>query len=200
MARDGVGVRCAADECALPPLDIRGSNNAVLAISLRRCRTTAYTSSAASRFPTMRLSPRPFGSRSGGRLGVICPELRPPLVAIHSVRDTAHTFASYGSRQRDIMGKVHFASSTVHSPWTALRVRWVPLYCLSGRSAARATVGGEFPSCTLSVVQRVPRSTVVHVSASPPLIPDGRISRVRLAAVASPRRTFPDIPRVKRSL
>jgi hypothetical protein len=27
------------------------------------------------------------------------------------------------------MGKVHFASSTVHSPWTALRVRWVPLYC-----------------------------------------------------------------------
>ena len=27
------------------------------------------------------------------------------------------------------MGHVHFASSTVHSPWTALRVRWVPLYC-----------------------------------------------------------------------
>ena len=27
------------------------------------------------------------------------------------------------------MGKVHFASSTEHSPWTALRVRWVPLYC-----------------------------------------------------------------------
>ena len=26
------------------------------------------------------------------------------------------------------MGKVHFASSTEHSPWTALRVRWVPLY------------------------------------------------------------------------
>jgi hypothetical protein len=26
------------------------------------------------------------------------------------------------------MGKVHFASSTVPSPWTALRVRWVPLY------------------------------------------------------------------------
>jgi len=28
------------------------------------------------------------------------------------------------------MGHVHFASSTEHSPWTALRVRWVPLYCL----------------------------------------------------------------------
>ena len=27
------------------------------------------------------------------------------------------------------MGKVHFANSTVHSPWTALRVRWVPVYC-----------------------------------------------------------------------
>jgi hypothetical protein len=67
------------------------------------------------------------------------------------------------------------------------------------RTAARATVGGEFPSCPLSVVQRVPHSTVVHVSASPPLIPDGRISRVRWAAAAYPRRTFPDSPRVKRS-
>ena len=57
---------------------------------------------------------------------------------------------------------------------------------LSGRSAARATVGREFPSCTLSVVQRVPSSTIVHVSASPPLIPDGRLSRVRLAAKPLP--------------
>src|SRR5713101_3910984 len=102
MARDGVGVRCAADECALPPLDIGGANNPVLALSFRRCRTATYPSSVTPRFPTMRLSPRPFGSRSGGRLGVICPELRPPLVAIPSVRDTAHTFTSYGSRERDI--------------------------------------------------------------------------------------------------
>src|SRR2546425_126622 len=140
---------------------------------------------------------RPNDSWGLGRHRARCLTVRLPMPPVRPVRET---FASYGSRQRDIMGKVHFASSTVHSPWTALRVRWVPLYCLSGRSAARATVGGEFPSCTLSVVQRVPRSTVVHVSASPPLIPDGRISRVRLAAVASPRRTFPDIPRVKRSL
>ena len=28
------------------------------------------------------------------------------------------------------MGPVHFANSTEHSPWTAWRVRWVPLYCL----------------------------------------------------------------------
>ena len=41
------------------------------------------------------------------------------------------------------MGKVHFASSTEHSPWTALRVRWVPLYCfptLSLRAFALCTV------------------------------------------------------------
>jgi hypothetical protein len=47
------------------------------------------------------------------------------------------------------------------------------------RNAARATVGEEFPICTLSVMQRVPNSTVVHGSASPPAIPDGRLSRVR---------------------
>jgi len=51
----------------------------------------------------------------------------------------------------------------------------------SGRNTARATVGGEFPTGTLSVVPRVPSSPLVHVSVSPPLIPDGRISRVRLA-------------------
>jgi hypothetical protein len=45
------------------------------------------------------------------------------------VRPVRETFASYGSREREIMGKVHFASSTEPSPWTALRVRWVPLYC-----------------------------------------------------------------------
>jgi hypothetical protein len=45
------------------------------------------------------------------------------------VRPVRETFASYGSREKEIMGKVHFASSTEPSPWTALRVRWVPLYC-----------------------------------------------------------------------
>jgi len=45
------------------------------------------------------------------------------------VRPVRETFASYGSRARDIMGNVHFASSPEHAPWTALRVRWVPLYC-----------------------------------------------------------------------
>src|SRR5712691_8509445 len=72
------------------------SDNPVLAISFRRCRTTAYTSSAVPRFTNMLLFPRPFGSRSGGRLGVIDPELRPPQVAIPSVRDTAHPFRASG--------------------------------------------------------------------------------------------------------
>src|SRR4029434_7501887 len=80
------------------------------------------------------------------------------------------------------------------------RYGWVASpYPTSGRNTARATVGGEFPSYTLSVVQRVPHSTMVHVSASPPLIPDSRISRVRLAAIACPHRTFPHLPRLKRS-
>ncbi len=47
------------------------------------------------------------------------------------------------------------------------------------RNAAHAALGGEFPTRTLSIVRRVPSSTITHVSASPPTIPDSRISRVR---------------------
>jgi hypothetical protein len=46
-------------------------------------------------------------------------------------------------------------------------------------------------------MQWVPNSTMVNVSASPPLIPDGRLSRVRLAAMAFPSRTFPFKPKLK---
>src|SRR5713101_4836863 len=103
------------------------ANNPVLALSLRRCRTTAYTSSAVPRFPTMLLSPRPFGSRLGGRLGVIDPELRPPLVAIPSVRDTAHAFTAPGLTPSILLRGLmaprsvpsHFPHSTGHSPWSA---------------------------------------------------------------------------------
>ena len=82
--------RCATDECTLFTPGDWDSNNPVLALSLRCCRTTAYTSSALPCFTNMLLSPRPCGSRSVVHLGVIRPELRPPLVAIPSVRDTAH--------------------------------------------------------------------------------------------------------------
>src|SRR5437870_3582097 len=76
----------------------------------------------------MLLSPPAFAFRSVDDPGV---SLRTPLDSVKdsAPRPAAHTFASYGSRQRDITRKVHFASSTEHSPWTALRVRWVPLYC-----------------------------------------------------------------------
>src|SRR5215813_5504386 len=40
------------------------------------------------------------------------PKARLPNPPVRPVRET---FASYGSRERDIMGRVHFASSTVHS-------------------------------------------------------------------------------------
>jgi len=61
------------------------------------------------------------------------------------VRPVRETFASYGSRQRDITRKVHFANSTVHSPWTALRVRWVPLYCFSTLSLRAFAMYAAFP-------------------------------------------------------
>ena len=57
---------------------------------------------------------------------------------------------------------------------------------LSGRAGARAAVGGEFLAGALSVAPQDPSSTMTHVSPGPPLIPDGRISRVRLAAAAIP--------------
>jgi hypothetical protein len=50
----------------------------------------------------------------------------------------------------------------------------------SGRIAARMALGGEFPPLALSMARGVPSSPLAHVSARPPLLPDGRISRVRL--------------------
>ena len=55
----------------------------------------------------------------------------------------------------------------------------------------------SFHHAPFRFVQWVPNSTVTNVSASPPLIPDGRISRVRLAAMAFPSRTFPFKPKLK---
>ena len=98
------------------------------------------------------LSSRPFcsdDSRQGnleglslGRHRARCLTVRFPMPPVRPVRET---FASYGSRQRNIMGKVHFASSTVHAPWTALRVRWVPLYCFSTLSLRAFAMYAVFP-------------------------------------------------------
>src|SRR5262249_1071467 len=47
------------------------------------------------------------------------------------------------------------------------------------RNRARPAVGGGFPFPTLSIVGRVHIPTMADVSRRPPIIPDGRISRVR---------------------
>lgn len=65
---------------------------------------------------------------------------------------------------------------------------------------ARATVGGGFPTRTLSVVRRVPSSPWLPFPFSPHLIPDSRISRVRLAATAMSQHAFPYLVGLKRSL
>ena len=126
---------CCQRVCGSTPGDW-DSNNPVLAVSLRRCRTTAYTSSAVPRFINMLLSPRPFGSRLVVRLGVFDPELRPPPVAIPSVRDTAHAFTAPGLapaillRDPRVPRSVpsHFLSIHSTFPVDSLRVRCVPLF------------------------------------------------------------------------
>ena len=85
---------------------------------------------------------RPNDSGGLGRHEARCLTVRLPMPPVRPVRET---FASYGSRQRDIIGKVHFASSTVHSPWTALRVRWVPVYCFPTLSLRAFAMCAVFP-------------------------------------------------------
>jgi hypothetical protein len=63
--------RRATDECAVSTTGHWGSGSIALTISLRRCRATAYTSSAVPRFTDMLLSLRPFGFRLVVHLGVL---------------------------------------------------------------------------------------------------------------------------------
>ena len=118
---------CCRRVCGSTPGDW-DSNNPVLALSLRRCRTTASTSSAVPRFITMLLSPRPFGARSVVRLGVMNPELRPPLVAIPSVRDTAHTFAAHGAAPEVLLHAYHRASVSISVASTDVHPCLIPFH------------------------------------------------------------------------
>src|SRR2546422_8628087 len=93
------------------------------------------------RFPPLSLRAFAMHVALLGRHRARCLTVRLPMPPVRPVRET---FASYGSRQRDIMGKVHFASSTEHSPWTALRVRWVPLYCVPTLSLGAFAVCAAF--------------------------------------------------------
>ena len=132
-----------------------GSGNAALTVSCRRCRTMPYTSSDISRFPTMLLFPRPFGSRSGGRLGVICLELRPPQEAIPSVRDMAHAFIAHGSREKDVYRKCLFRQ--LHGVHRGQLARSLTTFVLFSRSFP----SGPSPCMELSYM----RTTMLHLTA-----------------------------------
>src|SRR5438270_3803853 len=93
----GVGVQACYRRTCRSAAGHWGSGSLALAVSPRRCGAAPYTLSGAPRFTYMLLSPPPFGFGLAVRLGVICPELRPTLLAILSVRTTAHTFAAHGS-------------------------------------------------------------------------------------------------------
>ena len=79
-------------------------------------------SSAILRFTYMLLSPFSFESRLVVHLGVFCPERRPLLVAILSVRATAHTFTAYrSSLSNALRSRTRFFTIRVCSRFT-LRV------------------------------------------------------------------------------
>ena len=125
--------RRGSGECAVPPLEIE-----VQAIQLSPYRA-GLAGHHPTRLPMAPASPTcscPLRLSPSGKSDDPEASLRtsPDCIRDSAPRPAAHTFASYGSRQRDIMGKVHFASSTVPSPWTALRVRWIPVYCCPTRS------------------------------------------------------------------
>lgn len=60
-----------------------------------------------------------------------------------------------------------------------------PRHDRSSRTQARAALGREFPISTLSIVERVPRPSLAHVSCVLSQIPSIEFSPVRLQAEAS---------------
>jgi hypothetical protein len=102
-----------------------------------------------ARWPAM-LSSK--GSWGVGRIRARYLTARLPNPPVRPVRET---FTSYGSRQRDIMGKVHFASSTVHSPWTACA--FAGYLC----TVSRPSPSGPSPWTSLSYA----RTTMAYLTA-----------------------------------
>jgi hypothetical protein len=89
------------------------------------------------------------------------------------------------------MGKVHVASSTVPSPWTALRVRWVPGYGFPTLSRTAFAMGAAGPPSDYSALLdcrlgRGVSSAFPHAS-SPPAVP---------SLAGSPRFTIEDASRM----
>ena len=156
--------RRATDECAVSTTGHWGSGSIALTISLRRCRATAYTSSAVPRFTDMLLSLRPFGSRLVIHLGVICPELRPTLLAIPSVRDTAHGFPSYGSPTTFFPWHAQLVLSPLFRFATSNQVRQSPLPRLDLHQLADDSFAGHTNGLLCAVLRNYPlfRSPPTH--------------------------------------
>src|SRR5438876_11662246 len=104
------------------------------------------------------LSSRPFcscdsqrvslGDLSLGRHRARCLTVRLPMPPVRPVRET---FASYGSRQRDIMGNVPFASSMVPSPWTAYAFAgYVCTVCVQSQSGPSACTYLSYGQTTMT--------------------------------------------------
>ena len=68
----------------------------------------------------------------------------------------------------------------------------------SSRAQARATLGKEFPSSTLSLVKRVPNSAIAHVSCAPSKIPYIGFSHSTASSMDSDV-TFTQVTQVKSS-
>ena len=83
------------------------------------------------------------------------------------------------------MGKVHFASSTVPSPWTALRVRWVPVYCFPPLSLRAFAMYAVFPHSDYYALFDCLQGFGVFGPGLPSLLPTLLAIPVRLSRVHS---------------
>ena len=141
VATDGIGVQTCYRRACRSATGHWGLGSIALAISLRRCRATTYTSSVVPRFTDMLLSPFPFGPRLVVRLGVICPELRPTQLAILSARFTAHSFPARGSSRPNapLTGRAAIVS---YGNFTILRRRRHPFHLPVNNAGSRQQLLG----------------------------------------------------------
>lgn len=80
-------------------------------------------------------------------------------------------------------------------PPPAIQATWLWFLPWSGRNTARASLG--FGGVSMDFPIGLSPTPIAHVSTSPPLIPDGRIYRVRLAATVFPENPSYNVPRLK---
>src|SRR5215831_13214177 len=96
---------------------------------------------------------------------------------------------------RFLTGELHSLLSAVVA-WTGLRgPRSSPDW---DRNRARSAVGEGLPFLLFRLPDGFSFSTMAHDSRSPPIIPDGQISRVRFETLAFLPKAFPSLERFKR--